>query len=103
MRTADQLVSPERLREFFAPRSLAVVGASDTSGWARFFFASAAAAGFEGPLIPVHPRHASVFGRPAVPSLRDLAEPVDLAFIMAPLEAVETVLDDAGAAGVRGV
>jgi acetate---CoA ligase (ADP-forming) len=103
MRTADQLVSPERLREFFAPRSLAVVGASDTSGWARFFFASATAAGFEGPLIPVHPRHASVFGRPTVPSLRDLAEPVDLAFIMAPLEAVESVLDDAGAAGVRGV
>ncbi len=46
--------------------------------------------------------HETVFGRPAVRSLRDLAEPVDLAFIMAPLEAVEDVLDDAGAAGVRG-
>ena len=105
MRTADrraELVSPARLQDFFAPRSLAVVGASDSSGWARFFFASAATAGFAGPLIPVHPGHASVFGRPTVPSLRDLAEPVDLAFIMAPLAAVEDVLDDAGAAGVRG-
>jgi acyl-CoA synthetase (NDP forming) len=102
MLTADALVTPARLREFFAPRSIAVVGASETSGWARFFFASAAAAGFDGPLIPVHPVHKTVFGRQAVASLRDLPEPVDLAFIMAPLPAVESVLDDAEAAGVRG-
>jgi acetate---CoA ligase (ADP-forming) len=95
------LVTPDRLREFFAPRSIAVVGASDTSGWARFVVASSLATGFSGPLIPVHPRHATVFGRPAVRSLRDLDEPVDLAFIMAPVHAVESVLDDAGAAGVR--
>jgi acetate---CoA ligase (ADP-forming) len=94
-------VSPERLREFFAPRSLAVVGASDTSGWAQFILASGAAAGFSGPLIPVHPRHETVFGRPAVPSLRDLAEPVDLAFVMVPTDAVPEVIDDAAAAGVR--
>ena len=98
----SSLVTPERLREFFAPRSIAVVGASDTSGWARFVAASAAATRFAGPLIPVHPRHRSVFGRPAVRSLRDLAEPVDLAFILAPTEVVESVLDDAAAAGVRG-
>ena len=95
------LITPERLREFFAPRSIAVVGASDTSGWARFVAASGQAAGFSGPLIPVHPAHQTVFGRPAVRSLRDLAEPVDVAFIMTPPGAVESVLDDAGAAGVR--
>jgi acyl-CoA synthetase (NDP forming) len=102
MLAADRLVTPARLREFFAPRSIAVVGASETSGWARFLFGSAATAGFDGPLIPVHPVHKTVFGRQAVASLRDLPEPVDLAFIMAPLPAVESVLDDAGAAGVRG-
>ena len=103
MPAAEQdLATPARLAEFFAPRSLAVVGASDTSGWARFLLASSVAARFGGPLIPVHPVHETVFGRPAVRSLRDLPEPVDLAFIMAPLEAVEDVLDDAGAAGVRG-
>jgi acyl-CoA synthetase (NDP forming) len=95
------LVSPERLREFFAPRSIAVVGASDTSGWARFLAASSQAAGFTGPLIPVHPRHETVFGRAAIRSLRDLDEPADCAFIMVPAEAVESVLADAGAAGVR--
>jgi len=94
-------VTPERLREFFAPRSLAVVGASDTSGWAQFILAAGAAVGFDGPLIPVHPRHATVFGRPAVPRLRDLTEPVDLAFVMVPTHAVPDVIDDAAAAGIR--
>jgi acyl-CoA synthetase (NDP forming) len=99
---ADSLITPERLREFLAPRSIAMVGASDTSGWARYIVASNATVGFTGPLIPVHPTHPTVFGQPAVPSLRDLPEPVDLAFILAPVQAVESVLDDAGAAGVRG-
>jgi acetate---CoA ligase (ADP-forming) len=94
-------VTPDRLREFFAPRSLAVVGASDTSGWAQFILASSAAAGFSGPLIPVHPRHETVFGRSAVRSLRDLTEPVDLAFLMVPTDAVPDVIDDAAAAGIR--
>src|ERR1700733_15736630 len=99
----SSLVTPERLREFFAPRSIAVVGASDTSGWARFVAAGSKGAGFGAPLIPVHPAHSTVWGQPAVPSLRDLAERVDLAFIMAPADAVEGVLDDAAVAGVRNV
>ena len=96
------LISPERLAEFFAPRSIAVVGASDTSAWARFVLASAAATGFSGELIPVHHVRRTVFGLPVVASLRDLAEPPDLAFVLVPTDAVESVLDDAGAAGVRG-
>ncbi len=94
-------MNTERLRDFFAPRSLAVVGASDTSGWAQFIAASAAATGFNGPLIPVHPKHDTVFGRKTVRSLRDLPEPVDLAFIMVPAHAVETVIDDAAATGIK--
>jgi acyl-CoA synthetase (NDP forming) len=97
---ARELVTTERLRAFFAPRSIALVGASDNSGWARFIVASCATAGFAGPLTAVHPRAASAFGLPVVPSLRDLPEPADLAFILAPLEAVEGVLDDMGATGI---
>jgi acyl-CoA synthetase (NDP forming) len=98
---ARALVSAERLAEFFAPRSIAMVGASETSGWSRFIVAASAAVGFDGMLLPVHPRHDTVFGRPAVRSLRDLAEPADLAFILVPTEAVAGVIEDAGAAGVR--
>jgi acyl-CoA synthetase (NDP forming) len=98
------LVAPARLREFFAPRSIALVGASETSGWARLAVLASTLTGFSGPLIPIHPRHETAFGRPVVRSLRDLAdEPPDLAFIMVPTHAVETVIDDAAAAGVRNV
>src|ERR1700722_10910848 len=97
-----KLVTPQRLREFFAPRSIAMVGASDNSGWARFIVVNCGLTGFGGPLTAVHPKARSAFGLPVVPSLRDLAgEPPDLAFILAPLPAVESVLDDMGAAGVR--
>ena len=38
-----------------------------------------------------------------VSSLRDLPEPADLAFILTPVQAVEGVLDDMGAAGIPSV
>ena len=95
------LVTPQRLREFFAPRSVALVGASDNSGWARLIVASSAITGFEGKLTPVHPKAKSAFGLPAVPSLRDLAEPADLAFILTGVPVVESVLDDMRAAGIK--
>jgi acetate---CoA ligase (ADP-forming) len=95
------LVTPQRLRDFFAPRNVAMVGASDNSGWARLIVASSAITGFGGRLVPVHPKAKSAFGLPAVPSLRDLSEPVDLAFILTGVPVVESVLDDMQAAGVK--
>jgi acyl-CoA synthetase (NDP forming) len=100
-RALRELVIPARLRAFFAPQSIALVGASDNSGWARFIVAGADQMGFTGPLIPVHPTAATAFGRPVAPSLRALDAPVDMAFILAPIQAVESVLDDMAAAGIR--
>jgi acetate---CoA ligase (ADP-forming) len=102
-RAHTALVTAERLAEFFAPRSIAVVGASDSSGWARFIAAAGKAVGSARPLIPVHPVHQTVFGTAAVANLRDLPEPPDLAFIMTPAAAVPSVIEDAAAAGVRNV
>ena len=96
-----ELVTPRRLREFFAPKSIVMVGASDNSGWGRFIVASCQTTGFGGPLMVVHPRASTAYGLPVVPSLRDLPEPADLAFILAPVQAVESVLADMGAAGVK--
>ena len=100
-RALRDLVNPARLREFFAPQSIAMVGASDNSGWAAFIVTGADLMGFTGPLIPVHPKAQTAFGKPVVPNLRALDGPVDMAFILAPIQAVESVLDDMGAAGIR--
>ena len=99
----SSLSSPERLRGLFGPRSLALVGASDTSGWARNVYVSLERAGFEGTFVPVHPHHETAFDLPTKPSLRHLEEPVDLAFALVPTEAVEQVIEDAGAAGVKNL
>ncbi len=95
--------SPRRLREFFHASSIALVGASDTSGWARNVYESLRTGGFEGAFVPVHPRHQTAFGVATRPSLRDLEQPVDLAFVLVPTEAVESVVADAAAAGIRNL
>ncbi len=100
IQAARELVTTERLREFFAPRSIALVGASDNSGWARLIVASCATTGFSGPLTAVHPRATSAFGLPVVRNLRDLPQPADMAFILAPIQAVEGILDDMGETGI---
>lgn len=102
-RARRALVTPERLRSFFAPRSVALVGASEGSGWARFVVDSLRTARLPGAVVPVHPKHPAVFGLPAVASLKRLDEPVDLAFSLVPTHAVEGVLNDAADAGIRNV
>ncbi|MGH3096520.1 MAG: acetate--CoA ligase family protein [Streptosporangiales bacterium] len=94
-------MSSDRLERLFSPRSIAMVGASDTSMWARNIYASLQTAGFDGTFVPVHPKHRTVFGIPTRHNLRDLDEPVDLAFILAPTHAVASVVEDAAAAGIR--
>lgn len=100
---SDGLTSRARLRDLFSPASIALVGASDTSGWARNVYQSLRAGGFQGRFVPVHPRHPTAFGIPTRPSLRELEEPADLAFVLVPTHAVEDVVHDAGAAGVRNL
>ena len=51
----------------------------------------------------VHPRHDVVDGVPAYPSIADVPEPVELAVIAVPSEAVVEVARECGAAGVRAL
>jgi acyl-CoA synthetase (NDP forming) len=96
-----ELVTPARLQQFFNPRSIALVGASENSGWARNVVGSCVRAGFTGPLMPVHPRAKTAFGLPVVPSLRDLPEPADLAYLIVSVPVIEGIFDDMAAAGIK--
>lgn len=96
-----RLSGVERLRGLFTPASIAVVGASETSSWARNLLHSLSLVPGTTTVVPVNPKHATQFGLPAVPSLRALAAPVDLAFILVGADKVESVLVDAAAAGIR--
>ena len=96
------VVSPSRLRAFFSPRSVAVVGCSESSSWARWLLNSIELPGCDAmTVIPVNPNRTEVFGRRSVPSVSALPQPVDLAFIMTPAHTVEPILEEVSAAGIR--
>jgi acyl-CoA synthetase (NDP forming) len=95
------LARPERLAKFFAPRSIAIVGATENSFWSRNAIQNLKILGFDGELVLVNPRRKVAFELPCIESLRHLEKPVDLAYIVAPTSAVAAVIDDAGEAGVH--
>ncbi|MFE2010965.1 acetate--CoA ligase family protein [Streptomyces sp. NPDC059491] len=86
------------LDRFFRPESVAVVGASDAegrpnTGITRQLMAWAERVGAR--IVPVHPTRESVFGIACVPSVRALAEPVDLAVLLVadPLPVIEELAE----------
>jgi len=92
------------LRPLLAPRSVAVVGASDRIGSVgRTLVGTIRDAGFAGPIYPVNPRCAEVTGLRAYPSVRALPSPVDLAVVAVPAAKVVDVVRDCGEASVTGI
>lgn len=89
------------LTPLLAPRSVAVVGASDREGnqggvavgFLRKF-------GYPGPIWPVNPGRSVVAGLPCFPNLRELPAVPDLVILAVPAESVIAVLEDCASSGV---
>ncbi len=98
-------VVPAQLREFFHPRSIALVGATDASRWSVITYQNLKNFGFPDPIYCVHPHHAVVHGEAAFKRLGDIprpdGSPVDLAFIMVPTRLVYSILEEAADVGIR--
>ncbi len=81
---------------------MALLGASEREGsLGRIVWRNLAAGGLRGELYPVNPKHRSVFGRPAFPSLAKLPAKPDLAVVATPARTVPGIIAEAGAAGIR--
>ncbi|MCG5215033.1 acetate--CoA ligase family protein [Streptosporangium soli] len=89
------------VRALFNPRSIALVGATDKSGWSISTLVNLRTHGFPGPVHLVNPRGGVVHGEQSYASLSDLPEPVDLAYVMVPTGAVLPVLKEGTALGIR--
>jgi len=86
------------------PRSIAVIGASrrpDTIGFQ--ILDNLVRHGFTGPVYPVNPHATVIHSIRAYPSILDVPEPVDLAIVVVPKEAVFSVAEDCIRKGVRGL
>ena len=97
---AATAAGPHPLHRFFAPRSVALIGATERPGSVGQAVAANLLA-FPGEVHFVNPVRESVLGRPVVPRLDLLPTPPDLAVIATPAAGVADVIRDCAAAGVR--
>src|SRR5581483_6139435 len=93
--------SPQRLRGLFEPQSIALIGASDKSTWSWSLHTILNESHYAGRVYYVNPRAQTVHGQPTISRIVDTAEPVDLAFVMVPLAAIPSVLQEMVDVGVH--
>ena len=99
--TPEQRV--EGVRALFAPRNIAIVGASDRPGnWSGRVYRALRKFSFPGKIYPVNPRNQTVWdGQTCYPSLAALPEPPDHVVVIVPgAAAIETIVE-AGKAKAR--
>jgi acetyl coenzyme A synthetase (ADP forming)-like protein len=100
----DRVATAASMRPFFSPRSVAVVGASrNTSSIGYRVLDALAKNEFQGKLFPINPHADEIGGIRAYASVREAPEPVELAVIAVPRDAVLEVADDCAASGVRAL
>ena len=96
-------VTRNTLHPIFAPKNIAVIGASERPGSVgRSVLWNLISHPFGGTVFPVNPRRASVLGIKAYPSLADVPEPVDLAVIITPASTVPDLVRECVSGGVKG-
>src|SRR3954462_5126488 len=106
--TRSSAVRAERvrwdLRPLLAPRSIAIVGASESpDSWAPEIERSLRHVGYAGELYPINPKYDTVWARPCLSSIGELPRGVDLVVFVVPARVVVRMIDDCGARGVRGI
>ena len=95
-------ISESPLYPIVNPKSIAFFGASNTfMRMGSIMLSSMQALGYEGKIIPIHPKEKVVRGLAAYPSILDVPEIPDLAIIVLPTEIVCQTLDDCGKKGIR--
>lgn len=91
---------------FVAPRSIALVGASERITGVSFtnrFLANNRQVGYAGDIHLVNPARETIFGQPCIPNLAALEEPPDAVIVNVPAAKVPAVVDEAIEVGARAV
>jgi acetyltransferase len=92
------------LNVFFTPRTVAVVGATETPGSVgRTILWNLISNPFGGTVFPVNSGKTSVLGIKSYPSVKDVPERVDLVVIATPAPTVPAIVSECADAGVKGV
>lgn len=97
-------MNPKALQPLLAPKSIAIVGASESpDSWAPEIYGSLLHLGYEGEVYPVHPKYDKVWGLRCYNSILDLPKGVDLAVFVIRADRVVSSIDDCAKAGIKSL
>src|SRR5262252_3800099 len=89
---------------FFAPKVVAVIGATETPGSVgRTILWNLVTSPFGGTVFPINPKRPSVLGVKAYKSIGEVPEEVDLAVVVTPATSVPGIVHECGECGVKGI
>src|SRR6202142_1478741 len=92
----------QALDTIFAPKNIAVIGATETPGSVgRTVIWNLISSPFGGTVFPINPKRPSVLGIKAYPSISDVPEPVDLAVVVTPAQTVPGIISECVDFGVK--
>lgn len=95
---------PHYLNHFFAPKSVAIIGATDRpDSVGQRLMINMLEAGFAGHLYPINPKRETLMDLPCYPGLEAVPDMVELAVIATPARSVPEVMHQCGEKGVRSV
>ena len=97
-------MKPHYLTPLLAPRTVAIIGASDTPGSiGQTVFSNLMAGGYQGKLYPVNLNRRVVGGMGAVANIKMLEVEIDLAVITTAIRSLPGVMKDCAKKGVKAV
>ena len=93
---------PHPLDTFFAPESIALIGASrDLEKIPGRLLSMLRKNNYPGKIYPINPNYGDIEGLRVYPSIVDVGEPIDLAIVIIPARAVLGALEQCAAVGVK--
>ena len=93
---------PHPLLPFFNPKSVAVIGATNTpNSVGNTLMHNLDVGEFPGKLYPVNPKYDALFDRKCFPTVADIPEPVDLVIIITPAKTVPKLIDQCVNKGIK--
>jgi acetyltransferase len=95
-------MAQHRLNCVFAPKSVAVFGASDTlDKVGKVVFENMLQSGFQGALYAINPKYSAVQGCKSYFSISHISEPIELAVIATPAHTIPAIIKECGDHGVK--
>ncbi|MEW6504084.1 MAG: acetate--CoA ligase family protein [Chloroflexota bacterium] len=92
------------LRPFFAPRGVAIIGASATPNKLSYgILRNMTLYGYQGQIAPVNPKADEILGLKCYPDITSVPDPLDLAVIVLPAPVIPATLEACGQRGIRAV